>query len=315
MTAGSEPLPFMAALDVGGTSIKASAVSQAGERLLSTSIPTERHLGWQHVINRIVEFSQRFLIECSHQLGTQASGLSVAVLGLVDSEAGTLVFSSNVGWRDVPLRAILTEATKMPVTVIHDVLAGAIAEARLGSARGIEDWLYIALGTGVGGAVFINGVNYPGRTRPAGEVGHLVVKPGGKSCGCGGSGCLETVSSAPAVARRYAELGGSPGTELPEILAAAVRGDNSAQEAWMEGVEGLASAICSYSALMAPQLVVVGGGISLAGNQLFSPLRKSITRSFYLPVMPQVVPATLGPFGACVGASLCGWAALTTASR
>jgi hypothetical protein len=187
--------------------------------------------------------------------------------GIVDDECGVAVFSANLGWRDLPLRSLLAARTGLPVGLGHDVRAGALAEAALGAARGVRDVLFVAVGAGVAGAALVDGrLLVAGGF--AGELGHLRVDPAGEPCGCGGRGCVETVASAAAIARRYAARTGRPVAGAAAVAARVRKGDPDAVAVWEEAVGALAEGLAAAVTLLAPRLVVVGRGLAGAGELL-----------------------------------------------
>jgi len=198
----------------------------------------------------------------------------VAVPGIVDDERGVAVFSANLGWRDLPLRSLLAARTGLPVGLGHDVRAGALAEAALGAARGVRDVLFVAVGAGVAGAALVDGrLLVAGGF--AGELGHLRVDPAGEPCGCGGRGCVETVASAAAIARRYAARTGRPVAGAAAVAARVREGDPDAVAVWEEAVGALAEGLAAAVTLLAPRLVVVGGGARGRRRAAAAPARRA----------------------------------------
>lgn len=192
--------------------------------------------------------------------------VGLVVPAVIDEAAGVAVLSANLGWRDVPLRGLLEERTGLPVAFGHDVRAGGLAEGELGAACGVRDFLFLALGTGVAGAVVLDGRPYSGDGY-AGEIGHVVVDPGGRECGCGARGCLETIASAAAIAAWYGQ-----GASAAGVAARPGAGETAAGAVWRHAVDALADALAMYVSVLAAELIVVGGGLSQAGEQLLGRL-------------------------------------------
>ena len=253
------------ALDLGGTSLKAGLVDRDGSTLVATRRPARRAAGPDAVVAGVLDAINR-LAAAATEADLVPVAIGLVVPGIVDEAAGVAVFSANFGWRDVPLCALLEERTGLPVAFGHDVRAGGRAEGALGAARDVRDFLFLALGTGVAGAAVLDGRPYAGGGY-AGEIGHVVVEPGGRECGCGARGCLETVASAAAIAARY---GG--GVTAADVAARCLAGDPVACAVWNEAVEALADALAMYVSVLAPELIVLGGGLSEAGEQLLGPL-------------------------------------------
>ncbi|MGI5323093.1 ROK family protein [Actinomadura nitritigenes] len=197
------------AIDVGGTSMKAALVpapsgpagsgaGAGGEVLLSETWPTDR----TDPVGGILDFAAHIAARAD-ALGRPARAAGIAVPGIVDEASGTAVRAANLGWRDVPLLHLAEERLGVPVAVGHDVRTGGLAEAVLGAGRDAGDFVFMAIGTGIAAALILNGTTYPGVSGWSGEVGHIVVRPGGEDCACGNKGCLETYASAASIARRY----------------------------------------------------------------------------------------------------------------
>lgn len=296
----------VAALDVGGTEIKAALLDAEAKALVTRRKPTRREAGPGAVVDLVLATVDE-LRTAAAASGRTVAAVGVVVPGVVDEEAGVAVFSANIGWRDVPLRQLLEGHTGLPVAFGHDVRAGGLAEHRLGAGRGVRDCLFVAIGTGIAGAIVLDGRPYAGRG-PTGEIGHLIVDPHGRPCGCGARGCLETVASAAAVARRYRELA-SPAAPLStaEVARRAATGDPAAAEVWGEAVAALVTALTSYVTLLSPDVVIVGGGLAEAGDQLLRPLAAALSAALHFQRVPRLVQAQLGDQAGCLGAGLLAW--------
>lgn len=295
------------AVDVGGTAIKAALVGDQGQVLHSHCVPTDQAGGADGVIDQIATIVTD-LESVAARSGWNPLAVGVAVLGLVDDEAGVAVLSANLGWRDVPIRRLLEKRIRLPLAFGHDVRAGGLAEAVLGAGRGAGDHLFLAIGTGVAGALMIGGMPYVG-SGYAGEIGHVVVDPDGRVCGCGGRGCLETVASASAIARAYGDSTGET-VAAAEVAARAAAGDEVAERIWARAVDALAVGLAVYVSLLAPPLVVIGGGLATSGDQLLVPLRRRLAEVLSFQRQPEIVPARLGDQAGCLGAGLLAWLAL-----
>ena len=294
----------MIALDVGGTNMKAALVDQRCEVITARRVSTGREDGPEAVVEKIVACVLDQQSDAQRRgLAVQAGG--VVVPGVVDDERGVAVFSANIGWRDVPLRERLEAALGLPVAFGHDVRAGGLAEGRLGAARGSGDYLFLAAGTGIAAAVVLDGKPYPGHGY-AGEIGHVVVDPDGPLCGCGARGCLEAIASASAISTHYAARTGTRIDAL-DVHARVLAGDLDARAVWDDAVAALATGLCAYANLLAPELVVVGGGLADAGDSLLGPLEGEIDRRLTFQRRPKLVAAQLGDQAAALGAALLAW--------
>lgn len=229
------------------------------------------------------------------------TGVGLVVRAWSTTSHGIAVYSENLGWRDVPFRALVADQTGLPVGFGHDVRAGGLAERQLGAAQDVDDLLFMPIGTGVSGAVVVAG--RPVSNRYAGEIGHIDVG-GGEDCACGAHGCLEAVASASAIARRYTRASGTIAPGAVDVLNALEGGDGVAARVRGDAVAAIARALIIYASLLAPEVIVIGGGLSRAGPALFDPLRVQLLQLVRLQSKPRVVPSALGADSARVGAAV-----------
>jgi len=300
------------ALDVGGTGMKAALVAQDGTLLHVERRPTGRERGTDAVVAGILDFAADLRDVGLSRYGTAASAAGVAVPGTVDEKNGIAVFSANLGWRDLPMRQLLSERLadgghRLPVALGHDVRTGGFAEARIGAGKGVDRFLFIALGTGIAGGIGIDGRIEAGANGNAGEIGHVIVRPGGPLCGCGARGCLEMLASASAVSRAWAAASGDPDADAAACALAVEAGDKRAVEIWTETVAVLADGIMTALSLLDPHMVIIGGGLAEAGDTLFAPLRQAVLERITFQVPPALVPAMLKDTATCLGAGLLAW--------
>jgi glucokinase len=300
----------LAALDVGGTSMKGALVDARFGVVREVRRPTPRDLGPDAVVQAIMDQ----LAELIAMADERPIGAGVVVPGIVDDQRGVAVASANLGWQDVPLRQMLQQHTGLPVALGHDVRAGALAESRLGAAQGATDVLFLPLGFGIACAVIVDGHMLVAGGY-AGELGHIVVEPDGEPCGCGRRGCLETVASAASIGRRYARDTGRAAATSAEVAALVLAGDAAAGRVWDAAVAGLADALELATMLVAPQLVVIGGGLSMAGELLLVPLRAALAGRMRMQRQPSIVSAALGDRAGYLGAAILASDALLARSR
>ena len=305
------------ALDVGGTGMKAALVAPDGALLHVERRPTGREQGSAAVVAGILDFAAHLRDEGLRRYGTVALAAGVAVPGTIDEERGVAVFSANLGWRDLPMRRLLGERLAegghaLPVALGHDVRTGAFAEGRIGAGRGVDRFLFVALGTGIAGGIGIDGRIEAGAHGYGGEIGHIVVRPGGALCGCGARGCLETLASAAAVSRAWAEASGDPDATAADCAVAVDAGDPQAAAVWTEAVDALADGLVTAQSLLDPRTVIIGGGLAEAGDTLFTPLRAAVDERLTFQMPPTLVPAMLKDTAACLGAGLLAWDLLST---
>ncbi len=290
------------AIDVGGTGMKCALVDATGTIAHAERHPTGAARGPGAVIGTILDVASG-LAETAAASGQPAVAAGIVVPGVVDETAGLAVWSANVGFRDVPLRDLLSKRLDLPAAIGHDVRAGGMAEARLGAARGYRHVIFLAIGTGIAGAHVVEGVAFAGAHGAAGEVGHIIVRPGGAKCGCGALGCLEAVASAAAVGRTYAERTGV-GATAAEVVTRAAAGEAAAREVWAETVDALADGLHTAITLADPEVVVIGGGLAEAGDALLAPLDAALAGKLTFQRRPAMVRAALGDEAGCLGAGL-----------
>ncbi|OPG09940.1 sugar kinase [Streptomyces sp. GKU 895] len=300
------------ALDVGGTGMKAALVGPSGELLHQARRATGRERGPDAVVEGILDFAAELRAYGAEHLGEPASAAGVAVPGIVDAERGVAVYAANLGWRDVPLRALLTERLGIPVALGHDVRTGGLAEGRIGAGQGADRFFFVPLGTGIAGAIGIGGRVEAGAHGFAGEIGHIVVRPGGTPCPCGQAGCLERYASAAAVSDAWAAATGDPEADAADCAKAVESGDARARDVWQNAVDALADGLVTALTLLDPSTLIIGGGLAEAGETLFTPLRDAIRQRITFQKLPSVVPAALGDTAGCLGAGLLAWDLLTT---
>lgn len=251
------------------------------------------------VIAAIVKIAGEFAAEHPSVRPT-AAGLLVP--GHVDDETGVGLFAKNLGWRDFPFRDRASERLGLPVAFSHDVRGAGEAEHRLGAAAPYRDVAVMAIGTGIACAIFLDGRLYTGQGM-AGEIGHSRVadRP---ECACGGRGCLEAVASAAAIARRYTALTGVPVPGAREVLKRAQAGDEIAARVWEAALDGLALSLSHMVTLLAPEAIVIGGGLSQARDALLVPLAAKLEALLTFQRRPVLLAAHIGEDAGVIGAAL-----------
>jgi glucokinase len=304
-------MELVAAIDLGGTSIKAALLDSSLTSMHTLRVSTRR-------INDVVDVDQiaevvDTLTEHAAGIDGRVVGVGVVTPGIVDSDLGVVRFGANLGWRDLPLRDRLVERTKLPMRIGHDVRAGGLAEFTVGAAVGVRNALFMPVGTGIAGALMVDG-NELHATGYAGEIGHAVVDPNGPLCACGQHGCLEALGSARAIARRYAELTGEEVSGALEVATRMQAGDAVAQQVWDDAIGALASALTMAVVLFAPEVIVIGGGLAESGEVLFGPLRTELESRLTFHRRPKIVAAALGDNAGCTGAGLLAWRAVREAA-
>ena len=254
----------VAAVDVGGTRIKAALVDRSYDVAAAVTVPTSPDIA-ADVGATVQSAVADLLARVEPSAGpVRLAACGVVVPGLVDERRGVGVWSANLGWRDLPVGDAVTTRLQVPTAVGHDVRAGLLAESRLGAARGARHALFLPVGTGIAGALMLEGV-LVSADGWAGELGHMVIDPAGLPCACGAVGCLETIGSAAAVERAFAAQAGERRT-AEQVAALVATGDPVATLVWQGAVSALGAAIAATVTLTGVDLVLVGGGLAESGE-------------------------------------------------
>jgi glucokinase len=286
-------------VDVGGTNIKWARLS--GTQVRDCGQVATPDGGIVDIVETVAGLFR------AHTGGADSIGL--ALPGLVDRVRGRSLFVPNVAgsWGDAPIAAALQQQVQVPVVLLNDARAFAYAELRAGAATGCDDVLFVTLGTGVGGAVAIDGHLRVTAPDSCGEIGHVVVDPNGRPCSCGAHGCLETFASAGAIVRAAAGLDSSRAgrfRSVQDVVAAADDGDAFGRAALRAAGQAIGSAAVVACLLLGTRLVVVGGGVAGAYAQLAPSIRDALRRRTALVGAVSVRLAVLGSSAGAIGAAL-----------
>jgi glucokinase len=298
-------------IDVGGTTLKAALFDFEGRDYDSSTRPTPRQLGPDAVVTTIIDVVRELRTRVPEAAELRAVGLVVP--GVVDSQHGVAVYATNLGWRDLPLRQIVAEAVDLPVIVDHDVRAAGLAELELGAGRGVQEMIFVALGTGIAAAVITKGRVLSGASNRAGELGHLPVFPGGERCACGQRGCTETYASGASLARRYSIASRTNDATASEVINRAAAGDPLAQEVFGDAITALGRALVNYVLIMDPEVIVLGGGLSGAEAALLDPLAREVQGGLAWRSAPTIATGRFAADAGRRGAALLAWHALNAA--
>ncbi|EWT05971.1 glucokinase [Intrasporangium chromatireducens Q5-1] len=307
-------------IDIGGTKVAGGVVDATGHILTRARRSTpHRSTSPQVVEDTIVECVDELLAGVE---GHRVVAVGVGAAGFVGADRGTVVFAPHLSWRNEPLRERLQARVAAPVTIDNDANAALWAEARFGAALGESHVVMITLGTGIGGALLVDGRINRGRHGIAGEFGHMQVVPAGLRCECGNRGCWEQYASGNALVREArdliaadspvisdlrARLGADDGALTgPFITEAAQAGDPTARELLADVGEWLGVGLANLASALDPGRFVVGGGVSAAGELLLAPARDAFRRQLpgrgYRPEA-QIVLAQLGAEAGLIGAA------------
>lgn len=281
-------------IDLGGTRIKAVALDQSLSILREHYEPTndDGAAGWKEAVKKSVELLQTETGAMTLAIGISAPGLPAADQLSVACMPGRLQGLEGFQWSNWLGR---------PAFVLNDAVAALMAEATLGAAKGLQQVVLITLGTGVGGAVLIDGKPYQGAFNKAGHIGHMVIDEQGDCDVTGMPGSLEECIGNYSMERRS----GGRFSSTQELLVAVDNGDEYAKTVWLLSVKRLALGLASVINILSPETIVIGGGIAQAGNALFIPLQDFLTRFEWCPGNPPtpVVKAAFGDLSGAIGAA------------
>lgn len=296
------------AVDLGGTLTKIAYVTSNGSASDVRRLPTTI----DHRGSVPPAWLAGLITEAARAAGdVRVVGFGFVAPGIIDVAAGIVRVAPNIGWRDLAIRRLLQDQTGLPGVIGHDVRAGGLAEWRLGGRAEVRNLLFLPVGTGIAGAAVVDGrmLDADGY---AGEIGHLHVSVADQPCTCGAHGCLETVASAAGIVRSYHRTAGLR-LGAHQVADLARQGDQAALQAFAVAVAGLAEALAAYAVLLAPQVVIIGGGLSEAADLIMDELRLSLDDRLSFHRRPQLVTATLGSDAGVRGAGLLGWDHLASA--
>jgi glucokinase len=311
---------FVLGIDIGGTNLVVGSVAEDGTTLLATaSEPTHAEAGASDVVDRLVGLAERAIAETRQAApGAEILGVGVGAPGPLDTKRGIVLLTPNLGWVNMPLRQLIHDRLGLPAALDNDANCAVLGEWWVGAARGARNAIGITIGTGIGGGLILDGQLYHGASDVAGEIGHTTIDTEGRRCKCGNYGCLEAYASGPNIAIRAIEaieagaesrLPTYVGGDLAKITAqtvylAAQEGDELALEVVNDTAKFLGVGIGNLLNIFNPEVVVVCGGVTLAGDHLFVPLRREAARRAFKPavmacrIVPGELAGTAGVYGA-----------------
>ncbi|MFB7514899.1 ROK family protein [Streptomyces sp. NPDC056144] len=300
-------------MDIGGTKIAGALIDAEGHVVVRAQRPTPARESSEALMAAVAAVVDEL---AAHPEWVSLSCLGIGSAGPVDTFAGTVSPVNIPAWRSFPLVERVRSHPAVPEVIepvlVGDAVAMAAAEHWIGAAKGVANALCMVVSTGVGGGLILGGSVHAGTTGNAGHIGHITVDQNGPLCPCGARGCVERYASGTAIAAHALELGWAPPVGLPatarEVEAAARAGDPRAIAAFDRAGRALAAAIAATAALVELDLVVVGGGVSQAGEVLFGPLRHHLTSYAVLDFTRavSVVPAALALDAGLIGAAAAG---------
>jgi glucokinase len=313
---------YIIGVDLGGTNIVCGAMPEDGGRQIAMrSEPTQAGQGAEAVVDRIARMIKEVITDTIVETEARRSdflGVGIGSPGPLDRERGVVIITPNLGWQDFPLREEVSSRVDLPASLDNDANCATLGEWWLGAARGAQNVIGLTIGTGIGGGIIINGKLFHGASDVAGELGHTTIDSTGRRCKCGNYGCLEAYASGPAIAERAREelagaeesillgmVGGDPSLITAQtVYEAAQRDDALAREVVRDTARFLGTGIANMLNILNPNVVVVMGGVTQAGDALMDPLRAEVRRRAFRPavdccdIVLGTLPGTAGVVGA-----------------
>lgn len=313
---------YIVGVDLGGTNIVAGAMPEDGSREIAMrSQPTHAELGADVVATRIVQIIGDVITVTMAETGASRgdfAGVGIGAPGPLDREKGLVIIAPNLGWRNFPLRDLIADGVGLPATLDNDANCATLGEWWCGAAKGGRNVVGLTIGTGIGGGIILDGRLYHGASDVAGELGHTTIDSTGRRCKCGNYGCLEAYASGPNIAERAREALASDETSLLRDLVdgqlelitaqtvydAATRGDEIAREVVRDTAKFLGIGVANLLNIFNPDVVVIAGGVTQAGEALFEPMRAEVRRRAFKPAVEacRIVAASLPGTAGVVGA-------------
>ncbi|MDN3596903.1 ROK family protein [Zunongwangia endophytica] len=293
-------------IDLGGTFVKSALVCETGAIRFTDILPIGTQATKDDILDTIEQIIQTTLFE-SFEKKLEVVGIGIGTPGIVFKGIVIGAADNLQGWENIDLAGHFSNLFKLPVSVDNDANLMGYGELHYGAARGSSDVICLTIGTGIGGAIIINGAIYSGYKSRGGELGHIVVEHNGIDCNCGGKGCLEAYASTSVMIKRYIELSGNQEDNIDGlyIIKKFKQNDNFAIECIKEHTEYLGHGIASFINTFAPQKIVIGGGISDAGQFYIEMIKKVAFKN----MMPdcgghtEIVGAQLGNIAGSLGAA------------
>jgi len=290
---------YACGIDIGGTKIAAGLVSQTGELVHRLEVPTsadDPEAIVESVVSLVAELGADGVVPV----------VGVAAAAFLNRSRDTVFFAPNIAWSDYPLKDLLENKLGRSVRLENDANAAGWAEFQFGAARDATSMLMLTMGTGVGGAVVDDGRLLTGGFGMGGELGHIIIEPGGRLCGCGNRGCLEQYASGTALMREARESFGDESLTTEAMTSLLRDNDERALSVLHTVCEAMGRGITSLVAVTDPEIIVIGGGVAVAGALLTDPITASFARhygAYERRPVPSIVVATMGNTAGVIGAA------------
>ena len=312
---------YYVGIDLGGTSIKAGLVDEGGRILQKATCPTKVERGAKPVVDDMARLSLK-VIEMSGVSLDKVKAVGIGLPGILDPRTGHVPFCTNLFWHDVPVIEWMRETIDKPIFIENDATVAGLAESVAGVSAGVKNSVFLTLGTGVGGGIVLGGRIYSGSHGVGSELGHMITVAGGEQCTCGNRGCWERYSSATALIRMGTEAakknpkslimtsvkGDTAEITARTVIDAAKAGDPDALKVFDEYVYNICVGLVGIINFIDPEMIVLGGGVSLAGDFLLNAVRAKLPEMVFYKTMPfaTVELATLGNDAGIIGAAMLG---------
>ncbi|MCD6309490.1 MAG: ROK family protein [Candidatus Eremiobacteraeota bacterium] len=303
---------YVIGVDLGGTHVAAAVVDISGKVFYQSELPVDISLTPDEIFEKSIFPAIETAI---NKAPGKISGIGMGLPGHIDSRTGICRFSPNFQWHNVEVTSRLTDRFGLNSFVMNDVRVATLGEQRFGAGRGIDNFVLMAIGTGIGGGIINNGELVMGALESAGEIGHMTILPDGPPCNCGNRGCLEVLCSGPNIARRYREALEKGEGELPPglnsideataktIHRAAIAGDTLSLKIWEETGRYLGIGISNLITILNPDRVLLGGRVAKAIDLFLPVLKEEINRRVHMVPknFTEIVPAALGENAGMMG--------------
>lgn len=282
---------YYAGLDLGGTFVKGAIIDDQGNMIVKDKIPTGKERGFEAVSADMA----KLVSDLQNKSGVVVSAIGIGSPGAVDSKNGIVVYNGNLGFRNAEICSEIRKYIDVPVFVANDANVAALGEQYYGSENPCDNVIFVTLGTGLGGGIIIDGKLFEGFKSVGAEIGHGVIKMGGEKCTCGRRGCFEAYASATALIRQTKKAmqkdkesklwqivsGDIDKVDGKTVFDAVASGDSTAKKVLNRYVKYLSEGILNLCNEFRPELVIIGGGISAAGDMFLKPLKKLVEKHIF----------------------------------
>lgn len=306
-------------IDLGGTNIAAGLVTEKGEMIAKASVPTASERPTDEIVKDMAALSERLMAD-NGLSKNDIKAVGIGCPGTIDHETGEVVYSNNIKMDRYPLSEVFRKYLDLPVRVDNDANCAALGEYKV-YGGGAQSYLFITLGTGIGGGLILNGKLHRGFNGVAAEPGHITLVSGGERCTCGKDGCWESYASATALIRDTKRaMDKTPDSLMHKVAAdegkisgstafdAADMGDSAAKQVVDNYIRYVADGIVSCANFVQPEITSIGGGVSKQGESLIAPIREYVDDYGFNKYMPKmkIVAASLGNDAGIIGAAMIG---------